>query len=175
MNIHSTNKAWEVKHQSSAGACFLWSVVFVTLTTGMFLFDIRQQEELSLRSPISVKAHFESAYCGRRNDTKVSGFALFVKYNYSASPNGGQPQKYTATDYRGMADLRVCESHLLTASKNYPYQYFFYEADKPHQYRLSIEKRSSVYILMFGLLFAAIPAALGFYQLENQRKKKRAD
>jgi hypothetical protein len=175
MNIDSSNKAWEVKYRSSTRAYFLWSAIFVALAVWMFLSDINMQEERSLRFPISVKADFDSAYCGRATGPKARGFALFVKYNYQASTKGGGLQKYKATESFRMADRELCETYLLTAAKKYPFQYFYYEADAPQKYRLSIEKQSSLYILFFGLLLAAVLAAFGFSQLEDQRTKKRKD
>jgi hypothetical protein len=173
MTNNSSNTAWETKYQSSVGMCFFWAVIFTALAVWIFAHDMRQQEERSLKSPVSIKGNFESAYCGSKTGIKASGHALFIKYSYEVSVNGNAPQRYTATDYRGMADLRTCESALLSASKSYPSQYFYYEADDPQKYRLSIEKQSSFYMLVFGLLLAAIPAALGFSELENKRNRKR--
>lgn len=158
-----------MKHQSSAGVCFLWSAIFVAIAVGAFVFDTKLVEERTLESPISVVANFESAGCSSRKGRSE----MRIKYNYLASTNSAKPQQYTAIDLVGMADDSACEKALATAAQTYPTQYFYYETAAPHKNTRSIEKRSSFPILLWVLLLACGPAALGLWQLEVQHKKKR--
>jgi hypothetical protein len=158
-----------VKHQSSPGACFLWSAIFVAIAVGAFVFDTKLVKERALETPISVVGNFESAGCGSRK----SRSEIRIKYSYLASTNGARPQQYFVTDIVGMANDSACEKALTTAAQTYPTQFFYYESAAPHKNTRSIEKRSSLPILLWVLLLACVPAALGLWQLEAQRKKKR--
>ena len=169
--LFASSGRWFVNNPSSAGICFVWSAIFAALAVAGFVFDIKQQEELDLKSPASINAAFESAQCSTRKGITQ----LVIRYSYDAMGSSAKSEKFAAIRYIEIsADRQTCEKNILkSAAQDYPTHAIYYETTAPSKYAVSIQKRSSFPILLWGLFLTLIPAALGFWRLENQSKNRR--